>query len=216
MVELAGRPLLHHSLVAVAAAERIGAAVVAAPPGAEARCGEIARAIGGLDVTVVAGGSTRADSVAAALGACEGGLVLVHDAARPLAPAELFDAVAGRLSSEPEADAVVAAAPITDTVKRGLGPHRAPPEMGVVEETVPRDRLWAAQTPQGFRLAALREAQRAAEREGRLAEATDEARLIELAGGRVLLEPAPAANLKITVPADLGLAEALLAASERV
>lgn len=170
----------------------------------------------GLGGHVVGGGATRADSVRAALGACESELVVVHDAARPLAGPEVFDAVAARLATEPEVDAVIAATPLLDTVKRSAAPHGVPAEPGEAVETVPRENLWAAQTPQGFRSAALAEAQRSAEAAGRLAEATDEARLIEMAGGRVLLEPAPAHNIKVTVPADLRLAEALLAASGRV
>jgi 2-C-methyl-D-erythritol 4-phosphate cytidylyltransferase len=190
--------------------------VIAAPPGEEVRCREILAAQPGLGGDVVSGGATRADSVSAALEASESELVLVHDAARPLTGPEVFDAVAARLAAEPEADAVIAATPLLDTVKRSVVPHGVPAETGEAVETVPRERLWAAQTPQGFRSAALAEAQRAAGAEGRLAEATDEARLIEQAGGRVLLEPVPAHNIKVTVPADLRLAEALLAASGRV
>ncbi|MCL4287834.1 MAG: 2-C-methyl-D-erythritol 4-phosphate cytidylyltransferase, partial [Thermoleophilia bacterium] len=82
----------------------------------------------------------------------------------------------------------------------------------VVERTLDRDLLWAAQTPQAFRAAALRAAQERAAATGRLDAATDEATLIELAGGRVLLEESAATNLKVTTGADLAAAEALIAA----
>ena len=79
----------------------------------------------------------------------------------------------------------------------------------VVEETLDRGRLWAAQTPQAFRVEALRRALEADP--GRLAAATDEAMLIEAAGRRVLIHPAPPENVKVTTPIDLRLAELLLA-----
>jgi 2-C-methyl-D-erythritol 4-phosphate cytidylyltransferase len=82
----------------------------------------------------------------------------------------------------------------------------------VIAETRDRDLRWAAQTPQAFRLDALRAAQRRAASEDRLAAATDEASLIELAGGRVLLEETGSANFKVTTGADLAAAEALVAA----
>ena len=172
----------------------------------------------GLAGTVVAGGASRAESVRRGLIEVGTEFVLVHDAARPLADADLFDAIVARLVSEPTASAVIAAAPLTDTVKRALGPHGAdrPGEPGEVAETMAREQLWAAQTPQGFRSAALRRAQEQAADAGELDRATDEARLIELAGGRVLLEPAPAYNLKVTGPDDLLAAAALLAALGRV
>jgi 2-C-methyl-D-erythritol 4-phosphate cytidylyltransferase len=209
-VELAGEPLLAHALRAAEAAAAIGPLVVAAPPGEEARALRCGRAAAGREPVVVSGGATRAQSVAAALAAVETELVLIHDAARPLAAPALFDAVAGHLRAGSPAAAVIAAAPIADTVKRV-----APGEALRVVATEPREQLWAAQTPQGFRTRELREAIAALGEEA-VAAATDEARLIELTGGTVLLEPAPARNLKVTTPEDLALAEALLAAPSRV
>ena len=204
-VELAGRPLLAHSLEAIAAARRIGAVVVAAPAGAGL---ERAQALLGdyptLEGTVVAGGPSRAESVALALEQVRTELVVVHDAARPLAPPALWDAVVERLERDPELAAVIAAAPVTDTIKS------AEPGTQVVTGTVSREGLWGAQTPQGFRVEALRAAQAAARAQGRLAEATDEARLIEEAGQRVGLEPGPAGNIKVTTTDDLLVAAALL------
>jgi 2-C-methyl-D-erythritol 4-phosphate cytidylyltransferase len=217
LVRLAGRPILAHSLLQVRAAARLATAVVAAPAGHEAEVERLLVGIEGLGGVVVAGGESRAASVRAGLALVETELVLIHDAARPLVRAALFDAVAARLEGRPDAAAVVAAAPILDTVKRSVGPRSAGAGAAeVVAETVPREDLWAAQTPQGFRVAELRAAQAAAEAAGELEAATDEARLIERHGGTVLLEPAPAENLKVTGPEDLSAAEALLAARQRV
>ena len=86
------------------------------------------------------------------------------------------------------------------------------PGAGVVERTLDRDRLWGAQTPQAFRVAALLRAQRLAGDQQWLTAATDEATLIEQAGGRVLLEETATANFKVTTGADLAAAAALIAA----
>lgn len=195
------------------------AIVVAAPPGSEGEAEDsLAAAAPGLRSDVVAGGATRAESVLAALAATETDLVLIHDAARPLVPSALFDAIAARLDRHPEADAVIAATALTDTVKRAdrASVGGVPDEDAAVAETLRREYLWSAQTPQGFRLAALRRAQQSSEATGELSSATDEASLIEGAGGKVLLEPAPAHNLKVTTAEDLGVAASLLAALGRV
>ncbi len=125
--------------------------------------------------------------------------------------AELVDRIVARLAASPEASGVIAAAPIADTVKRAGG--RSGEEGGAtVAGTLDRDLLWAAQTPQAFRVEALRDAQARAEAAGELELATDEAWLIERAGGTVLLEPAGAGNLKVTTPEDVLIAAALLEA----
>jgi 2-C-methyl-D-erythritol 4-phosphate cytidylyltransferase len=167
---------------------------VAVPPGTEAE----ARRDG---VEVVPGGETRSESVAAALAAVSADVVVVHDAARPLATAELVDAVITALLGDEDCGAVVAAAPVTDTIKqvaRGME----------VDRTLDRSSLWAAQTPQAFRAEALREALAST---ALLAQATDDAMLVERMGGRVLLHEAPAENIKVTTPLDLLVAEMLLA-----
>ncbi len=130
----------------------------------------------------------------------------------------MIDRVLGELARTPEADGAILAAPVTDTIKlAGAGRSGAagdrPDERdraGRVVETLDRDRLWAAQTPQAFRSAALRAA--LAVDPGQLAAATDDALLVERAGGTVLLVEAGAENLKLTTRADLRLAELLLAA----
>ncbi|HYH61576.1 MAG TPA: 2-C-methyl-D-erythritol 4-phosphate cytidylyltransferase [Solirubrobacterales bacterium] len=195
LVEVAGRPLLEWSLAALRVAGTIGGVVIAAPSGYE----EEVRALDG-DATIIVGGSSRSESVANALTGVESELVVVHDAARPLASPGLFDAVVSELASDDECDAIVAAAPVVDTLKRALA--------GRVIETVPRSELWAIQTPQAFRSEVLREALDADAET--LAAATDDASLIEGAGGVVRVFPWEEPNFKVTTRMDLAIAEALL------
>jgi 2-C-methyl-D-erythritol 4-phosphate cytidylyltransferase len=214
-VDLGGRALIEWSLAALDAARSIGAIVIAAPAGYE-REAELAAGLAAPKAAVVVtpGGATRAASIELALDHVHGELVAIHDAARPLITPGVVDRVVGRLAADAEADAAIAAAPITDTVKRARSPRgEAGPGAGVIAETLDRELLWAAQTPQAFRLGALRAAQRRAADEDRLAAATDEASLIELAGGRVLLEETGSANFKVTTGTDLAAAEALVAAT---
>jgi 2-C-methyl-D-erythritol 4-phosphate cytidylyltransferase len=154
-------------------------------------------------VSAVDGGPVRSDSVRRALAASErGDPVLIHDAARPLLTAELARAVIAALLADDGADAAIAAIPVTDTVKRV---DRA----GVVSETLDRRELWAVQTPQVFRRGAL---ERALAVPGEiLAEATDDAWLIERTGGKVIVVRASEENLKVTTRLDLQVAETLLA-----
>jgi 2-C-methyl-D-erythritol 4-phosphate cytidylyltransferase len=186
-VVLAGRPMLEWSLDAIRAAG-IEHVVVAVPPGVE------------LDgVIAVPGGSARSQSVRAALAAAPPGDVVVHDAARPLVTPEHFRATLGALAG---ADCAIAAAPVTDTVKEA-GPDR------LVTATLDRSRMWAIQTPQAFRRAALEKA--LALDDAVLAQATDDAWLVERTGGTVRVVESTAANLKVTTPFDVRLAEHLLA-----
>jgi 2-C-methyl-D-erythritol 4-phosphate cytidylyltransferase len=148
-------------------------------------------------VSWVAGGETRSASVRAALAAAPEGtdIIVVHDAARPLATKELFDAVIGAVRAG--ADGAVPAIPVTDTLKRVHGDR--------IVGTVARDGLVAVQTPQAFRAHALRGAHAHGDT------ATDDSALVEAAGGKVVSVPGERRNIKITEPADLALAEALLA-----
>ena len=193
-VELAGRPLLEWTLEALRGAASIAEVIVAAPPGSESRVSE-------LGVLAVAGGEHRSESVANALELVGEELVVVHDAARPLVTPGLVDAVVGELAAEPDANAVIAAAPVSDTIKEAS-------EEGLVERTRDRSRLWAVQTPQAFRTDALREALAVAPSD--LAGVTDEAMLVERRGGAVLIHSAPPENIKVTTPFDLRAAELLL------
>jgi 2-C-methyl-D-erythritol 4-phosphate cytidylyltransferase/2-C-methyl-D-erythritol 2,4-cyclodiphosphate synthase len=201
--QLAGLPLLTHSLLAVERAPEVQAAVVVAPPGEEGSLrGRCVEPFGLAKVAaVVAGGARRQDSVAAGAEAAAGlgaELVLVHDAARPLAPPELFGRV---LAAARDCGAATAAAPCYDTVKEAG-------EGGRVAATLDRSRLWLVQTPQGFRLGLLRDALAAAAERGW--EATDEAGLVERLGREVRLVEGPRQNLKVTTPADLRLARGWL------
>ena len=156
-------------------------------------------------VVAVAGGVTRSESVRAALAAAsDGGIVIVHDAARALATPALFAAAVSELERG-GADAVIAAAPVSDTIKQVHLEGRA------VERTLDRSRLWAVQTPQVFRRAALEQALSAPDE--LISAATDDAWLVERQGGTVAVLPASAENFKITTPLDLRVAELLL--SER-
>jgi 2-C-methyl-D-erythritol 4-phosphate cytidylyltransferase len=163
---------------------------------------------------VVAGGASRSESVAAGLERVETEIVAVHDAARPLVTPELIDELVEKLPDRPDAVGVMAAAPLTDTVKRAREPRPAKgdfPRGGpTVAQTVSRDHLWAAQTPQVFRTAALRDALDTEPQ--RVAAATDDAWLVEKAGGKVLLHSSSAENLKVTVPLDLQIAKLLISA----
>jgi 2-C-methyl-D-erythritol 4-phosphate cytidylyltransferase len=210
-VPLAGKPMVEWSIAAMRAAVCVRSIVIACPPGH-------VHDLGGHGGDVVDGGATRAQSVANALAAVGTGLVAIHDAARPLVTPELVEGVVATLVADPEADGAIAAVPVSDTIKRAAPgqmkdsrPHRPTKASFCVVETVDRDRLWAAQTPQVFRVEALRRALEADP--AQIDAATDEAMLIEAAGGRVLIHPSPPENLKVTTPTDLRLAKLLL--SER-
>ena len=148
-------------------------------------------------VRTAVGGATRSDSVRAGL-ACvpeSAGIVVVHDAARPLASRRLFATVIGAVA-EGGADAAVPAIAVADTVKRVRD--------GRVVETVSRDGLVSVQTPQAFRAAALRAAHASAGVD------TDDAALVEAAGGTVAVVEGERRNLKLTLVDDLELAQALI------
>jgi 2-C-methyl-D-erythritol 4-phosphate cytidylyltransferase len=184
--------MLEWSLDALAAAELIGQVIVAVPTGYEDR---VARD----DLTTVEGGESRTESVANALAHCDSDLVAIHDAARPLATPALFDRVIERLISDDALAGAVAASAIHDTVKQ-VG------DEGLITETIDRSALRAAETPQVFRTATLRPALDAAGS----ASATDEATLVEAAGGSVAVVESGQENFKITTPADLERAAAIL------
>ena len=185
--------MLEWSLDALRAVPRIERIVIALPEGVEAPEGTIG----------VPGGAQRSHSVRNALAAFgpthPDDPILVHDAARPLLTAELAEQCLDALEG---VDAAIAAAPVTDTTKEAG-------EDGLVTRTLDRSRLWAVQTPQVFRRAALDAVM--AQPDDVLAAATDDASLVEAAGGTVRLVPAPRENLKVTTPVDLRVAELLLA-----
>jgi 2-C-methyl-D-erythritol 4-phosphate cytidylyltransferase len=200
LVSLAGRPMLEWSVAALRAVAAVELIVVALP------AGELAAAPAGT--VAVAGGAVRSQSVHEALRASRAGdPVIVHDAARPLALPELFEHALLELQRS-GADAVIAAAPVSDTIKEAGEADRT------VQRTLDRGRLWAIQTPQVFRRAALEEALARASDED-LAAATDDAWLVERSGGVVRVTDAGPENIKVTTQIDLRLAEMLLAERRR-
>jgi 2-C-methyl-D-erythritol 4-phosphate cytidylyltransferase len=197
--ELRGRPLLAESLERLDLCPWVDAIVVAAPAGWEEPVILLAEELAASKVvSCVTGGATRAESVRAALADVDEAalVVLVHDAARPLLDDDVVERVLGPLAEG--FDGVVPAVSVSDTVKRVA--------RGVVVETVAREGLVAAQTPQAFLAPALR---RAFDRD--LADATDCALLVERAGGRVAVVDGDPKLFKVTTAADLALVEALLA-----
>jgi len=192
LVPLAGRPLLQWSIDVLTGVRAIERIVVALPPHTDAPPGTIG----------AAGGRVRSESVKNALRAAgPGDPVLVHDAARPLLTAELVQAALDAVSRE-GVDGAIAAARVTDTIKQADGE-------GVVARTLDRDGLWAVQTPQVFRRAALERALDVPD--DVLAAATDDAWLVERCGGRIVVVEAPKDNIKVTSEIDIHLAELLLA-----
>jgi 2-C-methyl-D-erythritol 4-phosphate cytidylyltransferase len=185
-VPVAGRPMIEWSVAALRAAG-IEQIVVALPEGGVAPEGCVG----------VRGGATRSESVRAALAAGGPGHVVVHDAARPLVEPSLFTRVVEALA---QADCAIAAARVTDTIKEAEG--------DVVVATHDRSRLWAVQTPQAFRREALEAA--LSVDAAILARATDDAWLVERAGGTVRVVESSPGNFKVTTPHDLRVAELLL------
>jgi 2-C-methyl-D-erythritol 4-phosphate cytidylyltransferase len=203
---LAGSPVASWSVRA--ASRVVDGVILVVPAGAGAHPlgdvpapGDTGDAAFGAD-RVVAGGDTRSASVRAGLAAVpdDAEVIVVHDAARPLATPELFLAVVDALGSD-GVDGAVPVVPVPDTLKRV--------EDGRVVASLDRTGLVAVQTPQAFRAAALR----AAHRDG--AEATDDAGLLEATGRTVRTVEGDPRNLKLTHPEDLVLAESLLSGATR-
>lgn len=203
-VRLGGRTMLAWSLAMLDDHDLIDGIVMVVPEEYEERASLLADDLCATKIAAaVAGGATRPDSVAAGLACVPEGaaLVLVHDAARPLLEPALVRDVLAVLASE-DCDGAIAAAPVTDTIKEAAGEE--------VVRTLDRHRLWAVQTPQAFRRPALERALAAGSEV--LGAATDDASLVEAAGGTVRVVLAPRENLKVTTALDLRVAELLLAA----
>jgi 2-C-methyl-D-erythritol 4-phosphate cytidylyltransferase len=200
---IGGVPMLLRAVRPFAKHPRVRHIVIALPPAFAATPPAWLHQVMGQRLQVVAGGATRADSVANALArldpACQ--TVLVHDAARPFVSDETIDAV---IAAAQAGTGAVAAVPVGDTLKQVAG---SPDSTRLtVRATVDRRDLWRAQTPQGFPRA-LKEAAYADW--GSVADVTDDAQLVERAGGTVVLIPDHTTNIKVTTAQDFALAEAL-------
>jgi len=200
-LEIAGRPLIDHTLRAIAADARISRVIVVLAPG-DTRFRAVSTGAPESVETLYCGGETRAASVYHGLvvlrdAVADDDWVLVHDAARPC----LSAAALGRLIAEVGEDEAggLLAIPVADTLKRGDGENR-------VVETESRAGLWQAQTPQMFRYGILVDALRRAGQHS----VTDEAGAVERIGLRPRLVMGEARNLKVTYPEDLELAARIL------
>lgn len=195
---LAGRPVLRWTVDALRAHPEVRTLAVVINPDDHDHA--VAALAGVANVVFVPGGATRQASVRAGLEALASDppeTVLIHDAARPLVDIVTIGHVIAALTNT---EGAIAAHPVSDTLKSA--------KAGYIEGTVPREGLWRAQTPQGFRFASILAAHRAYAD----ADLTDDAALAERAGMRVAIVPSPSANLKLTTPEDLHMAEALLSA----
>ena len=205
LLPVAGRAVLAWTLeaaLACSAIEWIG--LMGQPEDERAIAAILAAARPTCPVRWILGGPTRQESVRLGLEALPPGAeaVLIHDGARCLATPELFSRCVVALAEAMETGAgLIAATPVSDTIKQVDG-------QGWIRATPNRQDLWAAQTPQGFAVAQLRQAHRQAQEEGWIV--TDDAALYERLGLPVRVLEAPAANIKLTTPFDLAVAEAVL------
>lgn len=208
LVPCAGKPLLAWSLLAFADST-VSAAIIAAPADALDSVRDVVadHCPDGFPVIVTAGGDSRSRSVQLALAAAgaigQFGIVAVHDAARPLVQAAAIDACIRLVIGDERLAGAILAAPVADTIKQ-VGAD------GQIERTLERSPLWAAQTPQIFRAEWLADALEVDDR--RMQDATDDASLVEAAGGDVAVLDPGGPNFKVTTAGDLHLAEQLLAA----
>ena len=203
LLSLGGQPILQRSVEAFVRSELVRDVVVALPPDLAADVPSYLRGQS-KPLSIVTGGARRQDSVASAFASLGSGVdvVVIHDAARPLVSADL---IRRTIEAAVEHGAAIAALPATDTVKRG-------DSRGVIVDTLPRQEIFLAQTPQAFRASVLRDALAIAAQAG---DATDEAMLAERAGHHVRLVEGETRNMKITTAADLEMAEMLLGGGGR-
>jgi 2-C-methyl-D-erythritol 4-phosphate cytidylyltransferase len=202
LLEVCGRPVLAWTLDAALASTSIRWIGIVGQAVDRADIEQLVSAAKAhLPVVWIQGGDTRQDSVSNGLAALPEGAtsVLIHDGARCLVDPELLDRCAAAVEA---GDAVIAAAPVTDTIKRVDA-------QGVIQDTPDRSVLWGAQTPQGFSVERLRQAHDQARAEGW--SVTDDASLFERLGWPVKVMESSPSNIKITTPFDLTIAEAVLA-----
>ncbi len=194
---IAGVPMVLRAIRPFAAHRDVAQVVLVLPPADASATPEFLRDAAGEGLTLAAGGKERSDSVAAGLAALrpECRIVLVHDAARPFVEATIIDAV---IRAARRGAGAVAAVAVTDTIKE-VAPD------GAVLRTVPRERLWRAQTPQGFPRELLERAHLVARTDG--VTATDDAMLVERLGAPVRVVPDSPHNRKVTTADDLAWAD---------
>jgi 2-C-methyl-D-erythritol 4-phosphate cytidylyltransferase len=199
LVDLGGKPLAAWSLEIFARSQEVTHVVIACEPDERTQFQTLARTLLGSKLhAVVAGGARRQDSVFAALRAIRASvdIVVIHDGARPFVREELLRQVVDKARTF---GAAIAAVPVKDTIKQVT-------ESGVVSKTIPRDRVWAAQTPQAFGFDLLFQAHEDAEEAGFAA--TDDSELVERLGSvSVAIVQSSYENLKVTTPEDLLIAE---------
>ena len=203
-LQLGDVPLLIHALRVFESSRTIAEIVVVVPHDAVTSCRDdlLPQFAFSKISTVIAGGARRQDSVWNGLQAVDERtkIVVVHDAVRPFVTGAMVEEVVGSAKTH---GAAIVAIPLHDTVKQ------VAPE-GMIDATLDRQRLWAAQTPQAFDVELLREAHRSSREDG--VEATDDAFLVERIGRRVSIVNGSPDNIKVTRPEDLVLGEAILAA----
>ena len=220
LLSVGGTPILARSIEALASHPSVDALVIALPqeladdPPEYLRSAE-AFALRGKPFRIIAGGARRQDSVANAFHAAgtTTDVIVIHDAARPFASADL---IARTIAAAAESGAAVAALQSRDTVKQRQegqegreGREGQDGHVRLVKATLPRETIYLAQTPQAFQRDVLRRALEIGARDG--VDATDEAALVELAGVPVRLVDGEASNIKITTPDDMVLGEAIAA-----
>ena len=207
LVDVAGRPLLTWAVEAFDRSALTDAIVVVCQ---EERTDEMRRCAiepfgFSSPVSFAPAGGTRQDSSRAGVMAAAAGsfdIVAIHDGARPLIRPETIDAALGMLEAAPELDGVVCGQPAVDTLKLMDGER--------IESTPPRSSYWTVQTPQIFRVPAMLSAYELADAEGFAG--TDDSSVVERAGGNVVCMQSPRDNIKVTMPEDLFMADALLRA----
>lgn len=203
--ELGGTPILVHTLRKFAAHPRVAEIFVALRKdeiaGFRERLRSEAKDILQKKIELVEGGEHRQESVAhalAAVSAAKDDVILVHDAVRPFVTAEIIDEV---IEGAKKHGAAIAGMPAVDTIKQ----VERTADGALITATIPRERVVMAQTPQGFRYEILKKAFDEAAADGFVG--TDEASLVERAGGAVAVVMGSPRNLKITTPGDMELAE---------
>jgi len=203
-VQLSGKPLLAWTISRFESAEIIDEIIVVTKKDEIAKVKEMTKSEGFRKVSsVVKGGAYRQQSAQNGLNAVstDSKVVLIHDGARPLIRTSDIKKI---VESAIENGAALLAVPSKDTVKEV--------QNGIVTQTLPRESVWLAQTPQGFRKELLQEAFSSAEKEGYIG--TDEASLVERIGKDVAIVEGHSSNIKVTVTPDIGVVQSLLKGEE--